>query len=98
MRKKAPVARLGQAVQRAEHHQHGHQRHNRQHRLHPATVFRHGDVVTHALKAASLAVEPKNVMTQSITTTSTAAAWAACAAAYLADEGPKTAMLTPHSR
>ena len=35
--------------------------------------------VTQALKAASLAVEPKKVITQSSTTTSTAVPWAAAA-------------------
>ena len=43
-KKQPPVPGLGQAVQSTEHHQHGHQRHNGQHRLHPAPVFRHGDV------------------------------------------------------
>ena len=42
--KQLPGPGLGQAVQSPEHHQHGHQRHNGQHRLHPAPVFRHGDV------------------------------------------------------
>ena len=53
--------------------------------------------VTQALKAASLAVEPKKVMTQSITTTSTAAPWAAPARGLLLMKA-KAPMLTPHSR
>ena len=59
--------------------------------------------VTHALNAASLAVEPKNVITQSSITTSTAVAWAACTAATSqlmtgTRTSPNAAMLTPHSR
>lgn len=53
--------------------------------------------VTQALKAASLAVEPKKVITQSITTTSTAAPWAAPARGLLLMKA-KAPMLTPHSR
>ena len=53
--------------------------------------------VTQALKAASLAVDPKKVITQSSATTSTAALWAAAATGLLLIRA-KAPMLTPHSR
>ena len=59
--------------------------------------------VTQALKAASLALLPKKVMTQSSTMTRTAPAWAALAgptsaSSPLVRTSAKAITLTPHSR